>query len=115
MTFLTKYHKEMPILCRMVRRIFPARACCSTDVERLFSLTGRICFPLHNRLLPRMVNILACMSIWLREKFEYFNRTAQRYSQATVSKFVAINVNLELINLNCEWDVKDSDESDDEN
>lgn len=114
MTFWTKYNKEMPILCRMVRRIFPARAC-STDVERLFSLTGRICSPLRNRLLPSMVNILACMNIWLREKFEYFNRTAQRYSQANVSKFVAINVNLELINPNCEWDVEDSDESDDEN
>ena len=46
---------------------------------------------------------------------EYFNRTAQRYSHANVSKFVAINVNLELINPNCEWDVEDSDESDDEN
>ena len=92
MTFWTKYHKEMPILCRMVRRMFPARACCSTDVERLFSLTGRICFPLRNRLLPSiMVNILACMSIWRREKFEYFNRTAQRYSQATLSKFANLS------------------------
>jgi hypothetical protein len=43
-----------------------------------------------------MVNILACMSIWLRKKFGYFNRTAaQRYIQ--ICKFVAINANLELI------------------
>jgi hypothetical protein len=70
-----------------------------------------------------MVNILAYMKIWLREKFEYFNRTARLLdcstifpsSQANVSKFVAINVNLELINSGCEWDMDDSDESDDEN
>jgi hypothetical protein len=67
MTFWTKYHKEMPILCRMVRRIFPARACCLTDVERPFSLTGRICFPLRNRLLPSIVNIKYSSSVGQKE------------------------------------------------
>jgi hypothetical protein len=32
-----------------------------------------------------------------------------------ISKLVGINVNLELVNPGCEWDVKDSDESGDEN
>jgi hypothetical protein len=98
MTFWTKYHKEMGWF----------------DGNR-YGASILIDPLLINRLLPSMVNILAYMKIWLREKFEYFNRTARRYSQANVSKFVAINVNLELINSGCEWDVDDSHENDDEN
>jgi hypothetical protein len=60
-----------------------------------------------------MIKNQGCTKVRAQKK--YFNRTAQRYSQANVSKFVAINVNLELINPNYEWDVEDSDESDDEN
>ncbi len=52
----------MPILFGNLRRVLPARACC-TDVERFFSLTGRICSPLRSNLLPAMVNKLACTNL----------------------------------------------------
>jgi hypothetical protein len=37
------------------------------------------------------------------------------YIDVFLSKFVAMYVNFELINPGCEWDVEDSDESEDEN
>ncbi len=55
-----------------------------------------------------MVNILSCMNMWLREKFD---RTALRYSKEKVSKLVTINAKLQLIEPSREWDTEDSDES----
>jgi hypothetical protein len=51
------------------------------------------------------------MNMWLREKFEYYDRTALRYSKENVSKLVTINAKLQLIDPSREWDTEDSDES----
>lgn len=61
---------RMPILIRIVRRIFPAQAFYLFYLCRAaILLTERICCPLQNRLLPNRPT--SCLNMWLREQYEY--------------------------------------------
>ena len=66
-------------------------------MERLFSLTGRICSPTRSNLKPEMVNKLACMSLWLREEFGYDISSRKARSTSTCTRFVTLSVNLVLV------------------
>jgi hypothetical protein len=73
LVFWTAWGDKLPILFRIARRILASPAC-STDVERLFSVTGFICSPLRAGLAPRVVNTLATMNLWLKEDHQYKNK-----------------------------------------
>lgn len=95
MQFWSTHHSSLPILFSIIKRILPARPC-STDVERLFSLTGHICSPLRARLSPEMVNKQACLNMWLRDHYGIFNSTRVKARNLAFVKFVTINVNLSI-------------------
>jgi hypothetical protein len=96
LAFWSAHHTSLPIVFRIARRVVPARSS-STDVERLFSLTGRICSPTRSSLKPAMVNKLACMNLWLREELDYDKSNRKAGSKAASSRFVTLSANLVLV------------------
>jgi hypothetical protein len=64
-------HTELlPCLAYLASRILSAPAC-SSDVERLFSVSGQICTQKRTSLSPVMVNMLSSLHVWLRDTEEY--------------------------------------------
>jgi hypothetical protein len=86
-------HAQMKILFRIVLRVFPISPC-STDVERLFSVTGFICADHRGNLKPTTVNMLASMNSWLRDELGYNKSKRQQTSAASISRFTTINLEL---------------------
>ena len=111
MVFWSKRFQSMPILFGIVRILLPARAC-STNVERLFSLTGRICLPLRSSLSSDMVNRLACLNLWLRDHYKY-ESTKAATTKLSSKRFVSINIDLS-ISMQIGDDEEDSEDKFDE-
>jgi len=68
--FWYDHTESLPCLAYLASRILSAPAC-SSDVERLFSVSGQICTQKRTSLSPLMVNILSSLHVWLRETEEY--------------------------------------------
>jgi hypothetical protein len=95
MTFWSDNHYSLPILFRIARRILPARPC-STDVERLFSLTGRICAPNRLNMSGHLINKQACLNLWLRSKYGLYDATRSLASKESSKKFISLNLDLSM-------------------
>ena len=63
LTFWSKHAKQLPIIARIARRILCVPVT-SSQVERLFSASGRICTFDRARLKPANVDILTSLHVW---------------------------------------------------
>lgn len=68
LTFWGSHGSMFPILSRIAARILPTAAC-STDAERLFSISGKICSPDRSALGSKMIDMLTVMYYWLTDDF----------------------------------------------
>ncbi len=68
MLFWSAHYLALPLLFSIVKRILPARSC-SKNIERLFSLAGRICPPFRSSLSADMVNKHACLNMRLSDSY----------------------------------------------
>jgi hypothetical protein len=66
--FWSTHYLALPLLFSIVKRILPVRPC-STDIERLFSLTSRTCPLFRSNLSVDMVNKQACFKILLNDSY----------------------------------------------
>ena len=68
----------LPILSRIAARILPTMAS-STDVERMFSCTGRVNSPERARLSGEHINMLTIMRFW----YTHQSRSKTKLDQAS--------------------------------
>jgi len=76
-----------PIIARVARNILGMPAG-TVDVERLFSLAGRVTAPRRSRLTPEHINQLTLLAAWLREDEEVAEAALELVRTRTVASVV---------------------------
>jgi hypothetical protein len=92
---------QFPIIARIAATVLAIPAT-SADVERLFSITGRILTKYRARLSADRVDMMTCLHGWLREEYEEEygkgRRAKSREKRAKVNaRFASISAGLEII------------------
>jgi hypothetical protein len=87
--------ERFPSFFRIARRVLPTPVS-STDVERMFSVCGLICTSNRASLSPNHVTVLTSLSLWLKEKYGYHNKRADK-SADSYKRYVTISADLELV------------------
>jgi hypothetical protein len=109
LVFWPKYAEQLPIHARIAAKVLAAPAT-SADVERLFSLAGRILCKMRARLTPAHVNELTCLNKWISGgKFERDTTLNMKRAKRN-ERFTTLSLKLELV----AGEDTDEDESDDE-
>lgn len=90
---------ELPIHARLAAKILSAPAT-SADVERLFSLSGRILCKLRSSLTADHVNELTSLNKWLNEEKQERDKIENSKagkSARVAQKFTTLSLKLELV------------------
>jgi len=69
--FWATYSAQFKILSRIAAQVLPVPAC-SADVERLFSISGKVCTPERSSMDGEMINILTSLHYWLKKNISMF-------------------------------------------
>ena len=90
MKFWAKQAKQLPILARVARRILCVPVT-SSQVERLFSASGRICTFDRARLKPMNVDVLTSLHVWY--SLDLLDKsTAAKERTAKAHRFAAFHI-----------------------
>ena len=115
--YWTLHGVQFPIIARIAASVLAIPAT-SADVERLFSITGRILTKYRARLSADRVDMMSCLHGWLREEYEEEYGRGRRAksrdkSAKTKAGFASLSAALEIIPAD-DAAVDDDDVSDDE-
>jgi hypothetical protein len=91
----TTHAERFPILFRITRRVMSTPTS-SNDFERMFSVCGLICTSNRASLSPNHVTVLTSLSLWLKEKYGYHNKRADKNAESC-KRYVTIFADLELV------------------
>ena len=105
--FWPKYALLLPIHARLAAKILAAPAT-SGDVERFFSLAGRILCKTRAKLTADHVNEMSCLNKWINANMNGNNSIVETKRSKATSRFTTLSLMLELEG------GEDSDESDEE-
>jgi len=111
--FWATHEDQFPIWTRICSRIAPNMAC-STDVERYFKITKRVCADQRDHMSPYMINILSTLYMWLVEEKEHRDGKADKREELN-SRFITLSRDLQMVvplNSDIDTDVSDDDVSD---
>ena len=75
--FWGRHGDKFPILARIAAILLPISAC-SADVERLFSISGKICSPQRSSMSGQSIDALTTLHYWLKEDYDYSSRKDRR-------------------------------------
>ena len=114
LTFWPEQSARLPILARLAARILAIPAT-SSDVERLFSITGRIASKARASLSPGRTHILTCLHSWLKaEQHPPINTSREAKQAKKTQRFAMLSIALEVVPGDEDED-DDADEDEDEN
>jgi hypothetical protein len=92
--FWAEYQDQFPILARMTARLFPSAAC-SSDVERLFSISDNFCSPDRSTLSTKSIERLTMLYYWLKD--DYFEKMINEIANERFVTIISVDESNEIV------------------